>query len=91
MKGMIVKSLENFRAVKYLPNELTDNQRIIRDYTKLGDYLEALGDRNWTFYQFAGHYKRYWEMKNSLFKMPSREEFGYNLLVLIQTGFVELS
>lgn len=83
-------SFNYIRAVPYFDSELTDNQRIIRDHTKLGDYLEALGNSRFQFYQFAGHFKRYWESKRDKFKMPSREEFGYNILVLMQTGFVEL-
>ena len=81
----------HFTATNPPTSSISDNQRIIRDYTGLKTYLDILGDKSLTFYQFAGEYKRYHDSLARSYKMPTREEFGYALLRLVQERLLVMS
>ena len=74
-----MKTSSKFRATNPPTKDLTDNQRIIRDYTSFGIYLEAIGDKTLSFHYFAGAYKKYNEDKDD-FEMPSPFRFNTSMV-----------
>ena len=85
-----MKVYNKFRATNFPTLKLSDNQRIIRDYSSFKIYLDAIGDKELSFYMYAGEFKKHNENIDKDFKMPKREEFGYVLLRLVQERLLEM-